>query len=174
MDHRSEIFKTSYLKSQSNWSRYIIAIVIIVIGYILYKKYGKTLQEGFENAKNQFLNSQTTVLSSVTDDSSQSGTAIKYTSNGELYIQVYANLFKLNSNIYKDNFSTNDTHHYKVYLHKTKNTSEKVFIGNLSIGSDQVHKLRGKTNASADSYIYISVSVSNGTDERQVLLGQFD
>ena len=84
------------------------------------------------------------------------------------------NLFRLNENIYKDNFSTDKEYNYRVYLHKSKDTIEKVFIGNLSIGSDQVYKLRGKTNVSADFYRYISVFVSDKTNEKQVLLGQFD
>ena len=173
MTTNSEIFKVSYLKDQHNWSNYIIAIVVVVIGYIIYKKYGKTLQEGFENAKNQFLNSQTTLLSSVTDDSSQSGTVVKYISNGEVFIQVYANLFKLNEHIYKDQFSTDIKYNYRVYLHKSKDDIEKIFIGELSIGSDQVYKLRGKTDISANYYRYISIDVTDGTNGKQVLLGQF-
>lgn len=164
--HRSDIFKSEYLsESKSNNLWYIIIAVVVII--VVYCWFNKDLSEGFENAKNQFFNSQTTVLSGT--DTLQNGTAIKYESNNELYIQVYANLLLLDQDIYnQDQFSTK--HSYRVYL---GNGKANVFIGELSFSSDKTYKLRGKTNISSNMYRYITVNVSDGVKEKQVLYGKF-
>jgi hypothetical protein len=172
MSYQSEIFKPSYLKTKYSWYLIILAIVLFVVYYY----FKNDISEGFENGKNQFFNSQTTILSSP-DNSMQSGTAIKYVSNNELYIKVFAHLLLLDQHIYKDKYNTNTIkHEYKVYLSKTPDAKERVLIGKLEFGSDKIYKLIGKTDISANLYRYISVNISaiDGTLDSQVLFGQFE
>jgi hypothetical protein len=165
--HRSEIFKSSYLpKSKSNYLSYII-LALVVIGVYCY--FNTDISEGFENAKNMFFNSQTTLLSGT--DNLQNGSAVRYESNNEVYLQIYANLLLLDQHIYKDQYNQGDSKHsYKVYL---GNGTKQVFIGDLSFGSDKVYKLRGKTDISANMYHNVSITVSDGITEHQVLHGRF-
>jgi hypothetical protein len=93
----------------------------------------------------------------------------RYVNGSDVSYEIYANLYLLNGNIYAKEVIDD---HYSVYL-VNETTSEKILLGNLTLDTDKVYKLKKTTNEDSLQYKHMYIVYSYDKTETISLVGKF-